>query len=124
MRETAEEWILSLIIATLTVEAKMKKAMVVTLTVVCGILLAVQATAGTRDDCISKCKEAATFIQTKGIDAAIKEIGNKNGRFVWNDGVSYVFLMNKGQNAGPPLRPASDKEGHPDRFKRCYRKTL
>jgi cytochrome c len=58
------------------------------------VLLTVPALAGTRDDCVTKCKEASDFILTKGIAAAIKEIGNKDGRFVWNDGVSYIFLMN------------------------------
>ncbi len=50
--------------------------------------------AGTRDDCILKCKEAAELVKSKGIDTAIKEISSQNNRFVWNDGVSYVFLMN------------------------------
>jgi len=58
------------------------------------LFLTAPALAGTRDDVIAKCKEAADFIKTQGVNAAIKEINNKNGRFVWNDGVSYVFLMN------------------------------
>ncbi|WP_319406102.1 cache domain-containing protein [uncultured Desulfosarcina sp.] len=33
-------------------------------------------------------------MKSKGIDTAIKEISSQNNRFVWNDGVSYVFLMN------------------------------
>ena len=49
--------------------------------------------AGTRDNCIAKCKEAATFVKSKGIKAAVKEISNRHNRFTWNDGVSYVFLM-------------------------------
>lgn len=70
------------------------------------LFLAAPALAGTRDDCISKCKEAGEFIKTRGIDAAIKEINNKNGRFVWNDGVSYVFLMNmKARMLAHPHKP-------------------
>lgn len=70
------------------------------------LLLTAPALAGTRDDCIAKCKEAGDFIKTQGINAAIKEINNKNGRFVWNDGVSYVFLMNmKARMLAHPHKP-------------------
>ena len=80
------------------------------LTVIMLLLLAIPALAGTRDDCVTKCKEASNFIQSKGIDAAIKEIGNKNGRFVWNDGVSYVFLMNmKAKMLAHPHKPELTK---------------
>lgn len=70
------------------------------------LFLTAPALAGTRDDCITKCKEAGDFIKTQGINAAIKEINNKNGRFVWNDGVSYVFLMNmKARMLAHPHKP-------------------
>ena len=49
--------------------------------------------AGTRDNCVAKCKEAANFVKTNGIKAAVKEISIRYNRFTWNDGVSYVFLM-------------------------------
>ena len=49
--------------------------------------------AGTRDDCIAQCKAAAEYVKTKGVKVAIKEMSSRNNRFVWNDGVSYVFLM-------------------------------
>jgi hypothetical protein len=94
----------------LTVEVIMKKAMIVALMVFYGIILAVNAAAGTRDDCVTKCKEAAELIQTKGIDAGIKEIGNKNGPFVWNDGVSYVFVMDMNANMlAHPIMPKLTK---------------
>ena len=70
------------------------------------LFLTAPALAGTRDDCITKCKEAGDFIKSQGINAAIKEINNKNGRFVWNDGVSYVFLMNmKAKMLAHPHKP-------------------
>ena len=70
------------------------------------LFLTAPALAGTRDDCVTKCKEAGDFIKTQGINAAIKEINNKNGRFVWNDGVSYVFLMNmKARMLAHPHKP-------------------
>ena len=77
-----------------------------------GILMTVPALAGTRDDCITKCKEAGEFIKTQGINAAIKEINNKDGRFVWNDGVSYVFLMN--MNAKMLAHPHKPELTKPD----------
>ena len=88
------------------------------------MLMAPPLFAGTRDDCITKCKEAGNFIKTNGIDAAIKEIGDKSGKFVWNDGVSYVFLMNmKAKMLAHPHKPeltkpetlidATDVDGNP-----------
>ena len=69
------------------------------------------AVAGTRDDCISKCRQAGAFIQSRNIDTAIKEIGNKSGQFVWNDGVSYVFLMDmNGKMIAHPHQPGLTKQ--------------
>lgn len=88
-------------------EATLKRKISGVLTILMILLLTVPAMAGTRDDCISKCKEAGEYIKTRGIDSAIKEINNKNGRFVWNDGVSYVFLMNmKARMLAHPHKPA------------------
>lgn len=88
----------------------MKKSIITMLTVVFVFSLANRALAGTRDDCVTKCKEAGSFIQTKGINNAIQEIGNKQGQFVWNDGVSYVFLMNmKGKMLAHPHKPELTK---------------
>lgn len=88
----------------------MKTITIRMLAVIMLVLLTVPALAGTRDDCITKCKEAGDFIKTKGIAAAIKEIGNKNGLFVWNDGVSYVFLMDmKAKMLAHPHKPELTK---------------
>jgi signal transduction histidine kinase len=74
------------------------------------VLLTIPALAGTRDDCIAKCKEAGEFIKTRGIDAAVQEIANKGGRFVWNGGVSYVFLMNmNAKMLAHPIKPEMTK---------------
>ena len=74
------------------------------------LLVAGPSVAGTRDDGITKCKEAAAFVQNQGIEAAKKEIGNKDGRFVWNGGVSYVFLMNmQGKMLAHPHKPELTK---------------
>ncbi len=91
-------------------EAVLKRTIACVMTVFMCLLLTFPALAGTRDDCIAKCKEAGDFIKTKGIDAAIKEINNKNGQFVWNDGVSYVFLMNmKAKMLAHPHKPELTK---------------
>lgn len=88
-------------------EAILKRTITCILTVFVVMLLTVPAQAGTRDDCITQCKVAGEFIKKRGIDTAIKEINNKNGRFVWNDGVSYVFLMNmKARMLAHPHKPA------------------
>ncbi len=75
-------------------EGKMKRfhsGLLVLLMVFC---ITAGAWAGTRDDVIIKCKEAAAYIKEKGIDTAIVEINKPGGAFVWKDGVNYVFLMN------------------------------
>jgi cytochrome c len=93
-------------------EAVLKKSIAVVwaVLILMVVLLTVPALAGTRDDCIAKCKEAGEFIKKQGIDTAVKEIGNKNGQFVWNDGVSYVFLMDmKAKMLAHPHKPELTK---------------
>ena len=64
----------------------------------------------TPDEVVTKCHEAAKFIRDNGIDAAIKNIGDKTGPFVWKD--TYVFLMNMdGKMLAHPMKPAlTEKE--------------
>jgi hypothetical protein len=91
-------------------EAIMMKTFKFALTFFLGISIAFPAIAGTRDDCVTKCKEAAMYVQSKGLDAAIKEIGNRDGKFVWNDGVNYVFLMDlEAQMLAHPIKPELTK---------------
>ena len=62
------------------------------------------AGSATKDEVVAKCHEAAKFIHDKGIDDAIKAIGDKNGPFVWKD--TYVFLMNMdGKMLAHPIKP-------------------
>lgn len=85
----------------------MRRAAVATLVILAGIGLAGLAFAAenaTKDECVAKCKEAAQFINDKGLDEAIKEINNKEGKFVWKD--TYVFLMDlDGKMLGHPMSP-------------------
>ena len=64
----------------------------------------VMAESATQDEVVAKCQEAAQMIQDKGIDAAVMEIGNKEGAFVWKD--TYVFLMDlDGKMLAHPIKP-------------------
>lgn len=65
----------------------------------------------TKDECVIKCHEAAAMINSKGLDAAIKEISNTKGSFVWKD--SYVFLMNlDGKMLSHPFQPELTQQEH------------
>lgn len=86
----------------------MKKLLIVTFIVMFGLCLAgnaIAADAATKDECVAKCKEAAEMITKDGLDAAVAEIGKKDGKFVWKD--TYVFLMNlDGKMLAHPVKPA------------------
>lgn len=71
----------------------MRKAVVIALVVMASVVLAanVVAQSSVREECVALSKDAAKFINEKGLDAAIAEIGNKQGRFVTKN--TYVFLM-------------------------------
>ena len=71
----------------------MRKVAVVALAVMASVVFAANgmAESGVKGECVTLCKDAAKFINEKGLDAAIAEIGNKNGKFVSKN--TYVFLM-------------------------------
>ncbi|MBR9985248.1 MAG: cache domain-containing protein [Desulfosarcina sp.] len=65
----------------------------------------------TKDECVIKCHEAAALINSKGFEAAIEEISNAKGSFVWKD--SYVFLMNlDGKMLAHPFQPELTQQDH------------
>ncbi|MCG6907474.1 MAG: cache domain-containing protein [Desulfobacteraceae bacterium] len=65
----------------------------------------------TKDEVVVKVHEAAALINTKGVDEAIKIIGDPKGPFVWKD--SYVFLMDlNGKMLAHPIQPELTKEKH------------
>ena len=86
----------------------MRKAAVTMLVLMFGLFIAAGALAAdsaTKDECVAKSKEAAKMILDKGLDETVKEINNKQGKFVWKD--SYVFLMSlDGTMLGHPMSPA------------------
>lgn len=84
----------------------MKKVIVVSLLLIglTGMTTAVKADSATKDEVILKCRQAAQMIEEQGIDAATREIANKEGKFVWKD--TYVFLMDMdGKMLAHPIKP-------------------
>ena len=87
----------------------MRKAAVIALVVLASVALAasVMAQSAVKDECVALCKDAAKFLNEKGIDAAIAEIGNKEGKFVANN--TYVYLMDfKGNRLAHPYATPND----------------
>lgn len=65
----------------------------------------------TKEECVVKAHEAAALINTKGLEDAIKVIGDPNGPFVWKD--SYVFFMNlDGKMLAHPIKPELTQQDH------------
>ena len=86
----------------------MRKFALITVVVLVGIVFVSNALAesATKDECVTKCKEAAQLIKEKGMDASFQELQNKDGKFVWKD--TYVFVMDfDGTHLTHPLRPES-----------------
>jgi len=91
----------------------MRRVMVVLASLLSTVLLAsvvVAAEMATRDECISMCLAASKMLE-ENKDAAIKEIANPKGKFVWKD--SYVFLMDKsGKMLAHPFSPQLTKKNN------------
>ena len=65
----------------------------------------------TKEEAVIKCREAASIITSKGIEAAIAMIADPHGPFVWKD--SYVFLMDlEGRMLAHPMQPELTKKKH------------
>ena len=70
----------------------MKNVLTVTALLI-GLFVSANAVAdqtATKDECIVKCHEAAALVNAKGLEEAVKVIGDPTGPFVWKD--SYVFV--------------------------------
>ncbi len=52
------------------------------------------AESATKEECIANVKEAAKICNERGIYAAIAEINNKEGKFVWKNTYVFVFDLN------------------------------
>lgn len=73
--------------------------------------LAVAGEKATTEECVEKTHEAAAMINARGLEEAIKLIGDPKGPFVWKD--SYVFLMDlKGKMLAHPMQPELTRYEH------------
>lgn len=73
---------------------------------ICGVTgFAVAADKATKDECVTKCKEAAAMVQEKGLDATLEVINDKNGPFVWKDTYVFCLDLNKTCNIAHPIKP-------------------
>jgi cytochrome c len=84
----------------------MKKVAVIVLVIMASVVLVASAFAesATKDECVTKSKDAAQLIKEKGMNAAFQDLQNKDGKFVWKD--TYVFVMDfTGTHLTHPLRP-------------------
>ena len=89
----------------------MRKIIVLALVVMANVVLAasVMSQSAIKDECVALCKDAAKFINEKGVDAAIAEIGNKEGKFVTKN--TYVILMDfEGNRLAHPV-PHGESQG-------------
>jgi len=83
----------------------MRKGAMIVLVMMASVAFAasVMAQSAVRDECAALCKDAAKFINEKGLDAGMAEIGNKAGKFTTNN--TYVFLMDlDGNRLSHPFR--------------------
>ncbi len=85
----------------------MKKLVVL---MVIGMLVAFAGTSAladpaTKEECIAKVQAAVQLAVDQGIDEAIKQVGDKNGPFVWKD--SYVFATSADEaiTQAHPIKP-------------------
>ncbi|MFP4587970.1 MAG: cache domain-containing protein [Desulfohalobiaceae bacterium] len=91
----------------------LRRKLVLALLLAISLLAAAAAQAGeaTKQECVVKCNEAATYVQNHGLEKAIEVIGDPDGPFVWKD--SYVFLMDlDGKMLAHPIKPELTKQDH------------
>jgi signal transduction histidine kinase len=84
----------------------MRKVTVMVLVVMASVVLAVSvmAQSAIKDECVALCKDAAKFINEKGLYPAVAEINNKEGKFVTKN--TYVFMMDlEGHLLAHPFNP-------------------
>jgi signal transduction histidine kinase len=60
----------------------------------------------TREECIQKAKQAGDLFKKIGKEAALKQINDRNGPFVWKDTYVFVFETDSCVLVGHPIKPA------------------
>lgn len=90
------------------------KRLLVTLMMSAILLVASGACAddlATKDECVTKCHEAAALLSSRSLEDCMNLIGDPLGDFVWKD--SYVFLMDlEGKMLAHPIKPELTKKKH------------
>jgi signal transduction histidine kinase len=79
--------------------------MVATTLLVMGVLTSAYAEIVTKEECIEKVKAAVKMAVDQGEEEALKQVGDKNGPFVWKD--TYVFAITADQaiSVAHPITP-------------------
>ena len=67
-------------------------ALATLMVLIIGTGIVVAGELATKEECVQKCAEVAKIINSKGVEAAVKEVNDASGQFIWKD--TYVYLMN------------------------------
>lgn len=59
----------------------------------------------TKDECVTKAKEAAKLVQEAGLETALETLNDKNGPFVWKDTYVFCIDLEKQYNIAHPIKP-------------------
>lgn len=88
----------------------MKKSFIVRLVISVFMVVFVSVSCGwaetaTKEECMAKTKEAAKLAETEGIEAAVKQVNDPNGPFVWKDTYVFALNMDTGMVEAHPIKP-------------------
>ncbi|MCG8686609.1 MAG: cache domain-containing protein [Desulfobacterales bacterium] len=59
----------------------------------------------TKEECVLKSKEAADVVTNEGLDAALAQINDPNGPFVWKDTYVFAISLDEGKVIAHPIKP-------------------
>lgn len=86
----------------------MKRILMAVLVLSCCFSFATVSVAGeqaTKEEVIAKCKEAVKLAQDQGLDAAIQQVNDKSGPFVWKDTYVFIVDMDNVSVLAHPIKP-------------------
>jgi cytochrome c len=84
---------------------RVMSAVLVALFAFCFAGFSTAAEKATKEECVAKCKEAAQLVKDQGLEAALKQVNDKNGPFVWKDTYVFALDLNKTCNIAHPIKP-------------------
>jgi len=59
----------------------------------------------TKEECVTKAKEAAQLVVSEGLDAALAKISDPKGPFVWKDTYVFAVTSDTASVAAHPFKP-------------------